>query len=332
MKELIARLVEAIAPSGYENDVRNLIKKEIQEYSDDTHIDALGNLIVRKGCRTGKGKRVMLIAHMDEIGVIATHIDDNGFVRFSNLGVVRPYYSLGERVVFTNGLRGTIGHERMENRNHVPPFEKQYIDVGANNRLDCPIHVGDVAVFDQSFRDLGERMVSKSMDDRVGVAILINVLKKLQNTPNEIFYVFSVREEMGHSGAVTSAFGIDPEIGISIDVTSTGDTPKGLKMEIGLGKGPTIKISDSGMISDPRLVRVMINTAEESEIPHQLEVLGAGTTDAKSIQISRAGVPVSGISIPCRYVHSPSEMVDINDIRNAVTLLLALLRKPFEIQ
>jgi endoglucanase len=185
--------------------------------------------------------------------------------------------------------------------------------------------VGDLAVFDRPFCDLGNRLIAKAMDDRVGVAVQIEIMRQLKTSPHEIFFVFSTQEEVGLRGATTSAYGVDPEIGISIDVTLTGDTPKSIKMAVGLGKGPAIKIRDGGMLADPRLVQQFIQVAENTKIPYQLEVLEAGTTDAKAIQLTRAGVPSGCISIPCRYVHSPSEMVDINDVENAVQLILSFL-------
>jgi endoglucanase len=191
--------------------------------------------------------------------------------------------------------------------------------------------VGDVAAFDRPFLDLGDRLVSKAMDDRISVAVQIEVLKQLKETPHEVYFVFSVQEEVGTRGAITSSYAIDPDLGISVDVTLTGDTPKGVKMEVSLGKGPTVKVRDGGMLSDPRLVRWLSDTAEKAGIPYQLEVLEGGTTDARSIQLARAGVPVSCISIPCRYVHSPSEMVDYRDVQNAVALLVKVLGQPIQL-
>jgi endoglucanase len=159
------------------------------------------------------------------------------------------------------------------------------------------------------------------------VAVLIETLRLLKKSPNQVYFVFSVQEEVGLRGATTAAFGIDPDIGIAVDVTRSADTPKGIKMDVSLGQGPAIKVRDSGMLSDPRVVDWMVNTADKSKIPYQLEVLEGGTTDARAIQLTRAGVPAGCISIPCRYVHAPSEMVDLKDVQNAVLLLLALIKQ-----
>jgi len=325
MKSLIQELVETTSPSGYESNVREVIRSKITPYADEVSVDALGNLIaVKKGQNLG-GKRIMLAAHMDEIGIIATHVDDSGFVRFTTLGGVSRHTCVGGRVRFLNGAQGVIYYETLENATSLPTFNQMYIDVGATSHADCPVRIGDVASFDRPFSAYGDRLVSKAMDDRIGVAVLIETLLKLKKTPHQVYFVFSVQEEVGLRGATTAAFGLDPDIGIAVDVTRSGDTPKGVKMDVSLGSGPAIKVRDSGMLSDPKVVDWMVNAAENAKIPYQLEVLEAGTTDARAIQLTRAGVPAGCISIPCRYVHAPSEMVDINDVQNAVELLLALI-------
>lgn len=328
MKDLIKKLVESVGPSGFETAVRNLIRAEIEGLVDEIRVDALGNLIARKGKKASDGQCIMLSAHMDEIGVMVTHIDENGFVRFTTIGGVRPHTCYGGRVRFVNGVSGMIAGERLESPDKVHTFEQMYIDVGATSRATCPVKVGDAAAFDRPMLDLGDRMISKAMDDRVSCAVQIEVLRQLKNTPHEVYVVFSTQEEVGLRGATTAAFAVNPDIGISVDVTGVGDTPKSSKMEVSLGKGPTVKVRDGGMISDPRLVRFMADTAEKAGIPYQLEILEAGTTDARAMQVTRAGMPASCVSIPTRYIHSPSEMVDYRDVQNAVKLLVELLSHP----
>ncbi len=319
MKKLLKTLTETFSPSGYEDAIREVIRKEIKPLADEIRVDALGNLIVRKG---KGGKRIMVAAHMDEIGIIASHVDDNGFVRFEGVGGVMSRHLIGGRVRFINGTVGVIGSQRGKENS----MEDMFIDVGATSKKDCPVKAGDIAAFERPFTDMGSRWVAKSMDDRIGVLVAIEALRALKSTPNEVYFVFTTQEEIGTRGATTSAFEINPDIGIAIDVTISADTPQAMKMDVGLGKGPAIKIKDSGMISDPRVVQWMEKTAEKAKIPYQREVLGGGTTDARSIQMARAGVPVGCISIPCRYVHSPSEMVDENDVKNSVKLLTLLLK------
>ena len=333
MKALIQKLVETTSPSGYEAPVRAVIRAEIEALADEVYVDALGNLIARKGPAklVVGGHKIMLAAHMDEIGVIATYIDEGGFVRFTNIGGVRALNCVGGRVRFLNGTAGVIGMEYPSDPGKIPTLAQLYIDVGATNREDCPVKVGDVGVFERPFLDMGDRLVSKAMDDRIGVAVLVEALRSLEPTYNQVYFVFSTQEEVGLRGATTAAFGLDPDVGISVDVTRTGDAPKDQPMAVSLGKGPTVKVRDGGMLSDPRIVDWMVRRAEGAGIPYQLEVLEAGTTDARAMQISRAGMPAGCVSIPCRYVHSPSEMVDFNDFQNAVRLIVELVSQPVDL-
>jgi tetrahedral aminopeptidase len=230
-----------------------------------------------------------------------------------------------------NGTQGIIGYDRLDNVNELPTLDKVYIDVGATSPRDCPVMVGDVAAFDRPFSDLGARLAAKSMDNRVGVLVAIETLRALKSTSFDVYFVFTTQEEVGVRGATTSAYGVDPDLGIALDVTPSGDTPNALRMEMALGKGPCIKIQDVGMIADPRVVQWMVRTAEKNKIPYQREVLLIGGTDARAIQLTRAGVPAGCLSIPVRYVHSPSEMVDYLDVQNTVKLLSALLRTPIDL-
>jgi endoglucanase len=270
---------------------------------------------------------------MDEIGLIVSHVDRNGFVRFSPIGGVFRRYVLGGRVRFLNGTQGVIGYDRLDNINDLPTLDMVYIDVGATSVKDCPVKIGDVAAFERPYIEMGRRLVAKSMDDRAGVLIAIETLRALQgkSTAHDLYFVFTTQEEVGTRGAGTSAYGVDPDVGIAVDVTPTGDTPHALKMEMALGKGPCIKFQDIGAISDPRVVQWMIRAAEKNRIPYQREVLLVGGTDARAIQSVRAGVPSGCISIPVRYVHSPSEMVDFEDLQNTVKLLTAVLRTPLDL-
>ncbi len=328
MKQLIQKLTETFSPSGYETTICEVIRKEIQLQADEIHLDALGNLIARKGSKSKGGLKIMLAGHMDEIGLMATHIDENGFIRFTGLGGIRAAALTGGRVRFMDGTPGVISSDRLTDLAKTPTLDQCFIDVGASNRKDCPVKVGDVCAFDRPFLDLGNRMIAKSMDDRIGCVVMIEALHTLKTSPHEIYFVFTTQEEVGLRGATTSAFGVDPDIALSVDVTSTGDTPKGSRMEVALGKGPAIKVKDGGMLADPRIVNWMIRTAEKAKIPYQREVLEGGTTDARAIQTARAGVPAGCISIPTRYVHNPSEMVDTRDVENSIKLLVALLSAP----
>jgi len=333
VKKLLQTLTETFGPSGYETKVREIVRHEVEPLVDEIQVDALGNLIARKrpGRATKDTKKIMIAAHMDEIGVIVSHVDENGFIRFSPIGTVLRRYVLGSRVRFLNGTQGVIGFDHLENVNELPTLDKVHIDVGATSKKDCPVKIGDVAAFDRLYSELGTRLVAKSMDDRVGVLVAIETLRAIKSGPHDLYFVFTTQEEVGTRGAATSAYGVDPDIGIAVDVSPSGDTPHALRMEMALGKGPCIKIQDIGMIADPRIVQWMIRAAEKSKIPYQREVLLIGGTDARAIQLTRAGVPCGCISVPVRYVHSPSEMVDYTDVQNTVKLLTAVLRTPIDL-
>jgi putative aminopeptidase FrvX len=291
-------------------------------------VDSLGNLIVRKGRKTPEGQRIMLSAHMDEIGVMATHVDDHGFVRFIAIGGVRALTCMGGRVLFMNGTRGVIGAEGPDNLDKIPTIEQLYIDVGASSRETCPVKVGDVAGFERPMIETGARLVAKSMDNRISCAILVEALRRLESTPHELVFVFSVQEEVGLRGAIAAAYVLDPDLGLAVDVTRVGDTPKSNRMEMSLGQGPGIKVRDASFIADPRIVSWMVAAAQKLGLPYQMEVLEAGGTDGRAIQLTRAGVPAGCLSIPCRYIPSPSEMVDFGDVQHAVALLVELVSQP----
>lgn len=332
MKNLIQKLVETPGPSGYEKTIRSVVRQEIEPLADEIRVDALGNLIARVGRKADGGQRILLSAHMDEIGIIATHVDERGFIRFLPVGGVLPRTCIGARVCFLNGALGVIGVERLGSVDRMPAFEHLFIDLGLSSKAESPVRVGDMAVFDRPFIDLGKRVVAKALDDRISVAVLIETMRRIKNdglsSPHEIYFVFSVQEEIGSRGAAVATFGLEPDLGLAVDVTGSGDTPRGLKMETALGRGPAIKVRDQGMLSDPRVIDWMVHAAQDAGLPYQMEILERGTTDAQLMQLSRAGVPVGCLSIPCRYIHSPSEMVDMDDVENSVRLLLGLLKDP----
>jgi endoglucanase len=332
MKQLIKKLVETASPSGYESPIRQVIREEVTPLADAVHVDNLGNLVVRKGQTDSQRLTIMLAAHMDEIGVIATHVDENGYVRFLPLGGVHPRTCIGGRVRYMNGVEGVIGIEDQGEAPKMPSFDQLFIDVGAVSAKGCPVRVGDMAVFERPFLDLGDRLVAKAMDDRIGVAILVETLRLLSNQniqiPHQLYFVFSTQEEVGTRGATTAAYALNPDIGLAVDVTISNDTPKSARMALGLGKGPAIKVRDQFMLADPRIVRWMADSAERAGIPYQMEVLERGGTDARAIQLTRAGVASGCLSIPCRYVHAPSEMVDFGDVQKAVKLLAVMLSNP----
>ncbi|KAF0110660.1 MAG: endoglucanase [Chloroflexi bacterium] len=327
MKALLQKLTETASPSGFEDKIRDLIRSEISAVTSSVKVDTLGNLIVTIGEKTVKGMRVMVAAHMDEIGLMVSHVEKNGLVRFTNIGAIFPRYLSGNRAIFLNGVTGCINNDRPDDLTKIQSIEKYFIDIGATSDKDCPVKIGDVAAIERGFVDLGKRVVSKSLDNRSSCAVLIETIQNIKNTPHELVFVFSAQEEVGVRGAQTAAYDIDADLGLAIDVTPTGDI-LGVKMQVSLGNGPAIKVRDQGMISDPRVVRWIEETARKNKIPYQMEVLEVGSTDARIMQVSKAGMFTGAVSIPCRYVHSPSEMVDMDDLNNTVKLLSALLSNP----
>jgi tetrahedral aminopeptidase len=329
VKDIIRKLSECFGPSGMEAEVRECIRAELPR-DVQARVDAMGSLIVHRA-GSGDGRKVMLAAHMDEIGVVITHVDRNGFLRFGSVGGVAPLNLAGGRVRFAGGATGAIGCEKLDEPSRVPALDKFFIDVGAKSPEECPVKVGDVACFQRACEEMGNRIVAKAMDDRIGCAILLQTLKELGKSPHELFFVFTVQEEVGLRGAVTSSYGVEPDLALSVDVTLTGDTPECPPMAVSLGAGPAVKIKDGGMLAHVGVKDWLIRSAETAAVPYQREVLLRGTTDAAAIQLSRAGVPAGCLSIPTRYVHSPSEIVDYGDVLAAVKLLGSALAAPISI-
>jgi endoglucanase len=327
METLIKRLVETYGPSGYEDQVREMIRQEIEPYADDMAVDAMGNLIAHKA-GDGTGLKVMIAAHMDEIGVMVTHVTEKGFLRFTNIGGVRPHTLMGARVRFANGTTGVVYSEKLENAKQIHPLQKHFIDVGASGRDDCPVEVGAAACFERSFVRRGAHYTAKSMDDRIGCAVAIETMRRLESTPHDLYFVFSVQEEVGTRGAETAANALGPDVGIALDITLAGDPPGAPTIAVNLGAGTAIKVKDSGMIAHAGLVRHMRQVAEDAGVDYQLEVLERGTTDARSMQIAGPGCAAGCISIPCRYAHSQSETVAVDDVQGSVQLLTEILSRP----
>ncbi len=334
MRELAQRLSEAFGVSGFEEEIRAAIRAEIAGLVDEVKVDVMGNLIaVRRGA--GGGRRVMLAAHMDQIGLMVTHVDDEGRLRFAPLGFLYPLACWGSQVRFADGTVGTVGLDgRVDRHGKVPELRDMYVDVGATGRDQVKQRVGDVAAFWPGFASQGTAWFSPNLDDRAGCIVLAQLLAELRGVDiaHDVYAVFTTQEELGTRGAGTAAYALEPEIGIALDVTLTGDGPYATPaMEIIMGRGVAIKVQDSGMIGHPGLNRLLIAAAEAEGIPYQFEVLQGGSTDARAIQTSRAGVPATALSIPSRHVHTPSQIVDERDVAAAVNLLKAFLARPISL-
>ncbi|MBQ3038154.1 MAG: M42 family metallopeptidase [Clostridia bacterium] len=322
--DLLKKLTEVFGPSGREKNISEFIKSEVSAYADEVSTDALGNLIVRK---KGTKSKIMLAAHMDEIGIVATFTDENGFIRFSAVGGLYNKDLLGRRVRFENGIVGVIGSEEDNKDRKIP---KMYVDIGAKDKESAEklVSTGDMAVFCGEFYENSDTVISKALDNRAGCYVLIEALKNVKSD-NDLYFVFTSQEEVGLRGARTSAFKIAPDYALAVDVTDTGDTPEGIKMAVKSGKGAAIKVMDRSVLCDTFVRSVLVELAKKNNIDYQLEVMNDGGTDAGAISLSGSGVKTGGISIPTRYIHSPSELISKKDLNDCTDLLISFAEFDF---
>jgi len=330
MRETLKKLLNAYGATGREDKVRAVIREMIAPYVDEIQEDVMGNLICVKH---GDGCRVMLAAHMDQIGFVVSDIDEKGFLRVYYVGGIRRAVSLNRHVVFENGVHGVVSHEQEGFNPAENGMHQLFIDIGASSKEEAEkmVQLGDVAVYVPDVFELGaDLMGSPAMDNRIGCAVLVEAIKQLKDCPNDVYAVFTVQEEVGLRGAKTAAFAIQPQLGIALDVTIAGDTPKGAKIAVEAGKGPCVKILDSSVICTPVVVRMMEDAAERAGIGYQREVLSGGGTDAGAMQLSRGGVASGVVSIACRYVHSACEVISISDAEGGAKLLAEMLSQKIE--
>ncbi|GAA5262421.1 M42 family metallopeptidase [Methanocalculus sp. MC3] len=337
--ELLRKLSDAHGLSGREQNIREIIKEEIAPYVDEIRTDSMGNLIAVK---KGGNFKVMLAAHMDEIGCMVQYIDDRGFIRFVTIGGWFTPALYAQRVILhgTKGpVTGVLGGKPPhmmsdEDRKKTLKPEDLFIDIGvtsAKEAAELGIEIGCPITIDRELRELaGSRITGKAFDDRVGVAMIIETLKQLE-TEHTVYAVFTVQEEVGLKGAKTSAYAINPDCAIALDVTIPGDHPGIEKKDasIEMGQGPVIILvsaSGRGLLSDQTMVRWLRSTADASGIPYQIEVGTGGNTDATIIHLEQGGIPSVPFSIPARYIHSPVEVVDMQDIRDGIRILSAALK------
>lgn len=325
MLTLIKTLAEAWGPPGFEHHIRNLIRAEVETLADEITVDPLGNLI----CRVGNGpQRIMTAAHMDEIGLIVGHLDRQGFARFAQIGTLFPAALLGARIRFENGVIGTIGVDHQySKRRELPAVSGFYIDISQGAQGNADVQAGDPGALVGDVITRGDRIIGKSLDNRVGCAIQIEAMRrvKAQGTPHSVYFVFTVQEEVGTRGAGPAAYGVEPDLAIAVDGAAAGDVPHGRETAITLGGGVAIKARDAGLIVPAAVKEWMIRRAKDAGIPYQIEVVEGASTDGKAMQNARAGVPTGGIGYPLRYAHTTGETADQRDIHAAVDLLVALL-------
>ena len=331
--KLLERLCNACAVSGDEGEARKIVLEEVQPYADELKVDALGNVLVTKKGSGEDRMRVMLDAHMDEVGFILVSEEGDGLYGFQTVGGIDPRHLAGKPVlVGKRHLPGVIGMEPIhltseDELKRKPSIDSLRIDLGPGGRA----RPGDWATFATKFWRAGPSIMAKAIDDRIGVATLIELVKHAPANI-DLLAAFTVQEEVGLRGAKVAAYAFDPDLGIAIDSTPAHDLPNHDGSEspfynTKLGLGPAIYVYNSATIDDPRLARFLKETAEAEGIPYQIRQPGGGGTDAGAIQRTRAGVPVVSVSVPHRYTHSPVSISRVDDWKHTLALVHAALRK-----
>ncbi len=336
--EALEKLSNANGVTGREAEVRELMKKYLKPYVDETREDRLGNLIAFK-----KGNKdaptVMLAAHMDEVGLMIKNIKKKGFLQFTKIGGIDDRILLAQKVIVHTDkgpLTGVIGSkpphiQTEEERKKVIDADRLFIDVGARDKKEAEkmgVQVGDVVSFDTKFVQINENVVlGKALDDRVGCAMMIETLRRLQKVDCNVYAVGTIQEEVGLRGATIAAFQVAPDVGIALESTVAGDMPGVGEGEAPakMGEGPVVTVADAGLIAHPKVLRLLIDSAKENKIPYQLETGIRGSTDAARISLSREGVPSGVISVAARYIHSPAAILNLEDVEKTVKLAVAAI-------
>ena len=317
MKDLLTRLVPAFGPSGREQTIEGVLAELARPYGE-VFTDPLGNLIVHK---PGPGKRIMVAAHMDTIGLVATYIEDGGFVRFGALGGLRLPELLGQRVRFASGAVGVVCREGKAELKDLSVTDL-YVDLAGQT-----VELGEQAVFCAETRFVGDTVISPYLDDRIGCAVALKALTKAQDTENDLYVVFTTQEEVGIRGAKTAAYTVDPQLAIAVDVCGTGDTLGAAeKSPVKLGAGPVVEYLDKSALCHRSVVDLLLQAGRDLDIPCQRYAATMGGTDAGAIHQTRGGVPTGILSIPTRYIHTPGEMCSLTDAEQCAAVLAKAVR------
>ncbi|MCK5833198.1 M42 family metallopeptidase [bacterium] len=332
--KLLKELCDAPGAPGHEEPVAQIVRREFATLTDDVHTDAVGNVIAHI---EGKGIKVALDAHTDEVAFIVTHIDNEGFIRVIPLGGIDPRVFTAQRVIIHGAQRltGVVGsipphltRGREADRDKSVPIPDSFIDTGLpSQKVHELVSIGDIVTYDSSLIDLGNAFVGKAFDDRAGLFAIIEGLRMAKKVACDLYLVAAVQEERGLRGAQCAAFSVAPDVAIAVEGTFANDVP-GIPTYRRLAtqnKGPELRIVDGRVIADRGLVRFLGEIAEQAKIPHQFIVKSAGTTNATTIQTSRGGVRVAAISMPVRYIHSPTGMIQKSDIEQSIKLVAAFL-------
>lgn len=329
MMNTLNALAAAFGPAGDEGEVSRVIEKLAAPYVDEISRDVMGNLICR---RKGSGPRVMFAAHMDTIGLVATHIEDGGFVHMGPLGGIHPAEVLCTPVRFKNGVHGVVCAEAEADVSKLKSADL-LVDLGASSKEEAEklVKVGDAAVFDTPIAQAGDRVIAPYLDDRAGCLVLLLAMEQIKGRGNDLYFVFTAQEEVGSRGAKTAAWAIAPDYGVAVDVTADDDEP-GSKHRVTsqCGRGAAVKVMDSTVICQPEMVEKLMGLAQGKSIPAQRDVIRRGGTDGGPIHLTRGGVYTGGISIPCRYAHSPAALADLNDVKACADLAAAFAEAMLE--
>lgn len=337
--ELLKKLSNAFGPSGNEGEVAEILKAELEEYADETRVDKLGSIFFHHYGKEGY-PRIMLSAHMDEVGFIITYIEENGFLRFETLGGITNNILLGQRILLKGEkgyLKGIIGTKpphimTPEEQNKIIPKEDLFIDIGADNLSQAQekgAEVGTLGVFDVEFTDIGDEYFrGKAFDDRAGCTVLAEVFKSMKDSPYNIVAVGSVQEELGLRGARTAAWQVDPDYGLALEGTFVADVPNTRPDRVSskIKGGPVITILDKTVFTHPTVLKTLVKVGKEKSIPFQFKKVPMGGTDAGAIHLTKAGVPSGVVAVPCRYIHGPASIIHADDLRNTIKLVTEFVK------
>lgn len=339
MDSLLKKIIESAGISGYESEVAGIMFNEFKKISKDVHIDNFGNVIAKKG--KGK-KKIMLAAHMDEVGLLVKHINKEGFISFIKIGGIDDRILPAQRVIIKakkGNIVGLIGTkpphlQKEEDKKQPLKYEDMFIDIGCKNKEEAQekIEIGDAVIFEPNSGVLHNRLCyGKAVDDRVGCYALIKIFEKVKAAA-EIYAVATTQEEVGLKGARTSSFKINPDFAIAIDTTVAGDTPQIKEREsaLRLGEGVAITLieaSGRGLIVNEKIKNILIETAKANKIKYQIDVIDGGMTDGAMIYMNREGIPTGVLSIPSRYIHSASSVFNLDDLNSAVELAVKTVEK-----
>lgn len=329
MYGILKRLVNICGVSGRETPVADAIEELIAPYVDSVKRDAMGNVIAFKKGEGAGAKKLMLAAHMDEIGFMVNYVEQSGRIRFATLGGINFVSAAYSQVVFENGLQGVLVPEADCKAGDLTA-DRCYVDIGAKNRREAEKYVktGDTFALKGSLTKLcGSKLCGRPLDDRVGCAVLIYAASRVKKAKNDVYFVFTVQEEVGLRGARCAAYGIMADFGVAVDVCPSGDVPGVKNQSVVCGKGPAVKLKDASVICDQGLVQLLRDTALENKIRYQNEILTAGGTDTAAIQMTGRGCPAGCISVATRYIHTGAEMIDLKDAKGAAAIFTALAEK-----